>query len=147
MRASRCVLRRARDREASPFFNAIVVGAFACLTLALSIVGVYGVVAAVVGERRREYGIRLALGATRARINRHVLWQASAPIGMGIAGGLVLAVWASRYLAALLYGIVPVDTPSFIAATIVVFASALVAALIPARRAGRVDPIIALRAE
>jgi ABC-type antimicrobial peptide transport system permease subunit len=141
-------LDEARDGELSPFrFNAILVSSFAGLTLALAVVGVYGVMTAVVGERTREYGIRLALGATRGRVNRHVVAQASMPIAAGIAGGLVLAVWGSRYVASVLYGIVPLDAPSFVAAAGIVLVSGLVAALIPARRAGRVDPIVALRAE
>jgi putative ABC transport system permease protein len=141
-------LDEARDKELSPFrFNAILVGSFAVLTLALAIVGVYGVMTAVVGERTREYGIRLALGATTERVNRHVLSQACAPIGAGITGGLVLAVWGSRFVASLLYGIVPLDAPSFVAAAGIVLVSGLAAALIPARRAGRVDPMIALRTE
>jgi ABC-type antimicrobial peptide transport system permease subunit len=89
----------------------------------------------------------LQLGATRERVNRHVLRQASVPIATGIAGGLVLAVWGSRYLVSLLYGIVPLDVASFAAAAGVILVSGFVAALIPARRAGRVDPIVALRAE
>jgi putative ABC transport system permease protein len=141
-------LNAARDAEVSPYrFNAIIVGAFAVLTLALAVVGVYGVMTAVVGERTREFGIRLALGATRERVNGHVLRQASLPIGAGLAAGLVLAVWGSRYLASLLYGVVPLDVVSFAAAAAVILVSGVVAALIPARRAGRVDPIIALRAE
>lgn len=141
-------LDEARDEELSPFrFNAILVGSFAALTLVLTIVGVYGVMTAVVGERTREYGIRLALGATRARVNQHVLRQASLPIGAGLAAGLLLAVWGSKYLASLLYGVVPLDAASFAAAASVVLVSGAFAALVPARRAGRVDPIIALRAE
>lgn len=138
----------ARALELAPFrFNATVVGGFAILTLALAIVGVYGVMTAVVGERTREYGIRLALGATRERINRHVLRRAAVPIVAGIAGGLVLAGWAAKYLASLLYEIAPLDAPSFAAAAGVVLATALAAAFVPARRAGSVDPIAALRAE
>lgn len=141
-------LDEARDRELSPFrFNAIIVGAFGILTLNLAVIGVYGVTSAVVGERTREYGIRLALGATRERVSRHVLRQASIPVAAGIAGGLVLAAWGSRYLVSLLYGVVPLDVPSFIGAAALIVVCALAAALIPARRASRVDPIIALRAE
>jgi putative ABC transport system permease protein len=136
------------EREVSPFrFNAIVVGAFAGLTLVMSVIGVYGVMAALVGERTREYGVRLALGATRGRVNRYVLRQALAPVGTGITVGLLLASWSSRYVASLLYGIVPLDVASFVAAATVVLVSAFMAALIPARRAGQVDPIVALRTE
>jgi ABC-type antimicrobial peptide transport system permease subunit len=141
-------LNAAKDAEVSPYrFNAIIVGAFAMLTLALAVVGVYGVMTAVVSERVREYGIRLALGATRQRVNQHVLRQASLPIGAGVIGGLAVAIWASRYVASLLYGVVPLDAMSFAIAAAVVVVSGGAAALIPARRAGRVDPIIALRAE
>jgi len=141
-------LNAARDAQVSPYrFNALLVGAFALLTLALAVVGVYGVMTAVVSERTREYGIRLALGATRQRVNRHVLRQAAVPIVAGLAGGLVLAAWSSRYVASLLFGIVPLDVPSFAAAAAIVLASALIAAMVPARRAAHVDPIVALRAE
>jgi predicted permease len=141
-------IEESRDAEVAPFrFNATVVGAFALLTLALSIVGVYGVMSAVVGERTREYGIRLALGATRERVNRLVLRQALAPIALGSAGGLLLASWGSRSVASLLYGVAPMDTPSFVVAAAVVAMAGFGAALIPARRAGRVDPIVALKAE
>ena len=148
---ARAVIRpldEARDLELAPFrFNAIIVGAFAILTLALSVVGVYGVMSAVVGERTREYGIRLALGATRERVNRFVLRQAIVPIAAGMAGGVILAAWGTRFVASLLYGVVPLDAISFAIAAAVVFASGLAAAFVPATRAGRVDPIVALRAE
>ena len=138
----------ARDREVSPFrFNAIIIGAFALLTLTLALIGIYGVMSAVVGERTREFGIRLALGATRARVKAHVLRQALLPIASGIAVGMMLAVWASSFVASLLYGVVPLDAASFAAAAGVVLVFGLFAALVPACRAGRVDPIVALRAE
>ena len=134
--------------EVSPYrFNAIVVGAFSALTLLLAIVGVYGVMTSVVGERTREYGIRLALGATAARVNGEVLRQAAMPIALGIASGAILAGWSARFAATLLFGVLPLDAASFGAAAAVVLASGLIAAFIPARRAGRVDPIVALRAE
>jgi putative ABC transport system permease protein len=136
------------SREISPYrFNAIVIGGFAALTLALAIVGVYGVMATMVGQRTREYGVRLALGATRARVNRHVLSLAAVPIGAGIAAGIVVAAWAARFLGSLLYGVVPLDPVSFGAAAIVLALSGAAAALVPARRASRVDPVVALRAE
>ena len=134
--------------EVSPYrFNAIVVGAFSALTLILAIVGVYGVMTSVVGERTREYGIRLALGATSSRVNGEVLRQAAMPIALGIAGGAILAGWSARFAASLLFGVVPLDGASFGAAAVVVLVSGLIAAFIPARRAGHVDPIVALRAE
>ena len=104
-------------------------GAFGILTLALALLGVYGVMSAVVGERTREYGIRLALGATRQRVNRQVLRQASRPIAAGLAGGLLLAVWGSRYIASLLFGIVPLDVTSYLAAGAIVMITGIAAAL------------------
>ena len=148
---ARVVLRTledARDSELAPYrFNAIVVGAFGLLTLALSIVGVYGVMSTVVGERTREYGIRLALGATRSRVNSGVIRQAAVPIAIGIAGGALLAAWGSRFVASLLFGVMPLDAASFLTAAGIVLLSGLAAAWVPARRAGRVDPIVALKAE
>jgi ABC-type antimicrobial peptide transport system permease subunit len=141
-------LDEARDREVSPFqFNAIIVGSFAGLTLALALVGVFGVMTAVVSERTREYGIRLALGATRERVVTLVLRQAAMPIAWGTALGLLLAAWGARFVASLLYGVVPLDRLSFVGAPLVVLACGLAAAFLPASRAGRVDPIVALRAE
>ncbi len=136
------------DREIAPYrFNAIVIGGFAALTLALAIVGVYGVMAAMVGQRTREYGVRLALGATRARVNRHVLGLAAVPIGGGIVAGVVVAAWTARFLGSLLYGVVPLDPVSFGAAAVVLAITGAAAALVPAQRASRVDPVVALRAE
>ncbi len=137
-----------RDRELAPFrFNAAVIGGFAGLTLILAVIGVGGVMSAIVGERAREYGIRMALGATRARLNRLVLSQAAVPIVLGAIFGLGAAAVAARYVASLLYGVAPLDAPSFAAALTVITAAGLGAALPAARRAGRVDPIVALKAE
>jgi ABC-type antimicrobial peptide transport system permease subunit len=142
------VLDDAVDRELSPYrFNAIVIGGFATLTLLLAIVGVYGVMAAIVTQRTREYGIRLALGATPAHLNRHVLGIASVPVGWGVAAGVMLAAWMSRFIGSLLYGVVPLDGASFGAAAGLLVACGLAAAFVPARRASRVDPVVALRAE
>ena len=141
-------LDEARDLEVSPFrFNAWIVGAFAVLTLLLSAVGVYGVTTAVVAERTREIGIRIALGATSVRVNALVLRQAAVPIGCGLCAGLVLAAWGSRIVATLLYGVAPLDAVSFAAGTAIMLSSGLFAAYVPARRAARVDPMIALRSE
>ena len=141
-------LDESRDREVAPYrFNAIVIGAFAVLTLILAAVGIYGVMAAIVAERTREFGIRLALGATRRRLNQHVLALAATPVLAGIAVGVVLALWASKFVASLLYAVVPLDTVSFGTAVAVLMASGFVAAMVPAARAGRVDPIVALRVD
>lgn len=137
-----------REEEIAPFrFNAIAVGAFAAMTLLLAVVGVYGVISAVVGERKREYAIRLALGATRQRVRLLVLTEAAMPILAGGGVGILVSAWLSRFLASLLYGVMPRDAVSFVVAAAVVASAGAAAALVPARRAGFVDPITALKAE
>jgi ABC-type antimicrobial peptide transport system permease subunit len=85
--------------------------------------------------------------ARRARVNGEVLRQAAGPIAAGIAAGLPLAAWASRYVASLLYGVVPLDVTSYVLAAAVLMVCGLAAALGPSNHAGRVDPMVALRAE
>jgi putative ABC transport system permease protein len=80
-------------------------------------------------------------------VNADVLRQAALPIALGAGAGAILAAWGARFVASLLFGVVPLDAPSFAAAAAVVLVSALIAAFVPARRAGQVDPIVALRAE
>jgi putative ABC transport system permease protein len=124
-----------------------VLAIFAALALVLACTGLYGVISYAVAERTRELGVRMALGATR----RDVLWLVFAQSGRlvvgGIAIGLVIAVFAMRILDSLLYGIRPNDISTFMFVPFFLTAVALGAALIPARRATRVDPIIAMRAE
>jgi putative ABC transport system permease protein len=124
-----------------------VMSIFAGLALVLACTGLYGVISYAVAERTREMGVRMALGATR----RDVLWLVFAQSGRlvvtGIAIGMVVAVFSVRILESLLYGIRPNDVPTFASVPFVLAAIALAAALIPARRATRVDPIIAMRAE
>jgi ABC-type antimicrobial peptide transport system permease subunit len=141
-------LATARDLELSPFrFNALVVGAFALLTLLLAAVGVSGVMAAIVGERTREYGIRMALGATPERVSALVLRQAGVPIAVGALGGLLLSAWASRLAASVLYNVAPRDPVSFAAASLMIIACGVGATWWPAQRASRVDPAVVLKAE
>ena len=136
------------DREVAPLrFTLVVIGLFASLTLVLAILGVYGVIAFIAGERTREYGVRIALGASRQAIAVLVVRQAIVPIALGLAAGGVAAIWTSRLLASQLYEVSPADGLTFAATTLVLFASGVAAAAIPARRATRVNPMIALRAE
>jgi len=130
-----------------PRFRTILLGAFAVVALLVALVGVYGVLSFAVARRTREIGIRMALGATAPRILSQVLrrsaWMLAGGLAIGIAGGLA----SSRVLASMLFGIVPSDPPSYaIAAAVVVF-SALLACWLPARRASRVEPVVALRQE
>jgi putative ABC transport system permease protein len=136
------------DREAASLrFTLAVIGAFALLTLLLAILGVYGVVAFIAGERLKEYGVRVALGAPGRAIGALVLRQAVAPIAAGLAGGVVAATWVSRLLTTQIIDVVPATPITFGVAVALLLGCGIVAAAIPARRASRVDPMLALRAE
>ncbi len=135
------------DAMAQPRFSMLLVSAFGALALALACVGLYGAVSYSVIDRTAEIGIRLALGAERRRIVAMVLQQAMRVTGAGIAVGLVVAFVMLRAMAGFLYGIESTDAPTFGIVALILFAVALLACCIPARRATRVDPIIAMRAE
>jgi predicted permease len=120
-------------------------GFFSTLALTLASVGIYGVASYVATLRTRELGIRIALGADRARIRSLVLRQGSIPVAAGLAAGLLIAAIASRAAVAFLRGVPPRDPLTFAAVAIVLAAIALLATWIPARRAARLDPIQALR--
>ncbi len=132
----------ARDR-----FSVVVLGAFAGLALILAAVGLYGVVAYVVTQRTNEIGIRIALGAETRGIQRLVVVQSLQMVVIGLSLGLVGAVIVSGILGSLLYEVKPQDPMTLAGVTILLFAVALAAAFIPARRASRIDPVLALRAE
>ena len=120
---------------------------FAALALAVAMVGLFGALARAVAERRHELAIRAAVGASPGRLVRLVLRSALAVTGAGLATGLLAAAATGRGLASLLYGVGPYDPVTFAAAVAAVVLAALAATAIPARRAARLDPMIALRAE
>jgi putative ABC transport system permease protein len=120
---------------------------FSALALTLAAIGIYGVASYVAALRTRELGIRIALGADRARIRALVLRQGFVPIAAGVGAGLLIAAIGSRFAAAFLRGVPPRDPLTFAAVAAVLAAIALVATWIPARRAAKLDPIKALRAE
>jgi hypothetical protein len=124
-----------------------LLGAFASIALLLASIGVYGVIAFGVGQRTREFGIRLALGARRGEIVRGVLRRGVVLFAAGSALGLVGAAASARVLGSLLFNVSGFDASSFAAATAVLFAVALAACALPARRAAGVDPCVALRTE
>jgi predicted permease len=123
---------------------AAVVG---CIALGLGAVGLYGVIACVVGERTRELGVRMALGASRGEIARDVVRRAGRFAAVGCGAGLVLAALGSRGIASLLYDVSPTDPEVYGAVSLALIAVTLLAAWIPARRAAAIDPLVALRAE
>ncbi|HVV45213.1 MAG TPA: ABC transporter permease [Bryobacteraceae bacterium] len=127
--------------------SAWMVGGFACTALVLSVIGLYGVIAYSVGQRTREIGIRMALGARTQSVNRMVLKEATVLTGLGIAIGLACAIAAAKLLRDLLYGVQSWDIPTLIAVAAVLTAAALAASYIPARRAADVNPMEALRTE
>ena len=125
----------------------VLLGAFAVLALVLASVGLYGVMALTVTQRTRELGIRMALGAERTNIFKLVLGQGLSLMAIGIAIGLIGAVAAGRALMSLLYNVGAVDAGAVMTAVFSLLAVALIACCVPARRATRVDPIVALRTE
>ena len=128
-------------------FVMALMGVFALLALALAAVGLYGVIAYAVSRRTREIGIRLALGSDARRVRALVLRQGMRPAYAGVALGLGGAALLTRFLRTLLYGVAPIDGATFLLVPLVLLLVAALAVLVPARRASRVEPVEALRAE
>jgi predicted permease len=128
-------------------FTVLVLGGFAALGLLLAAIGIYGVLAYAVARRTREIGVRMALGAARRRVVGMVLRDSLAPVVAGSVVGIVAALAATRLMRAMLYGVSPTDPTTFVVVTVVLFGVALLASAVPASRASRVDPIVALREE
>jgi putative ABC transport system permease protein len=128
-------------------FYAVVLAAFAAVAAALGAIGVYGVLAYFVGDRTREIGLRMALGASRRHVLRLVIGRGLVCAAMGIALGLAGAAAGTRYLQAMLYGITPLDAGTFAAVAAAFTLVAGLASYVPARRATRLDPMAALRIE
>jgi predicted permease len=125
-------------------FSAELVGVFAAVAMLLSSIGIYGLLAYIVGQRSREIGIRVALGAQGPDIFKLILGKGLLLAGTGIAIGLILSAISARMIAGLLYGVHPMDVIVFVTVPLILLVVAFLATYIPARRATMVDPIIAL---
>jgi putative ABC transport system permease protein len=130
-----------------PRISMVLLGAFAISALLLAVVGIYGVVSYTVSQRTRELGVRMALGAGAADTLRLVLRRSMWLVGAGTVAGLVASIGLTRVMSGLLYQVSPLDPVVFLGVSSVLAAAGLLASLIPARRATRVDPIVALRNE
>ena len=128
-------------------FSLVLLGVFGIVALLLAAMGVYGVIAFLVAQRTREIGVRIALGATRRAVQRLVVRQGLMLVLIGLGVGLAVAWAATRLLRGMLYGVQPVDPITFGGVSLALAAAALLASWLPARRAARVDPMIALRNE
>ena len=132
---------------ATPRLTGTLLASFAALALLLAAVGIYGVLSYVVSQRRQEIGIRLAIGAAPSRVLRLVLRQGLLYAGLGAVVGLIGALAASRLLQSLLHGVEPIDPVTFAVAPLLLVIVAVLASLLPAYRATRVDPVHAMRTD
>jgi putative ABC transport system permease protein len=130
-----------------PRFYALLLGSFAGIALFLAALGLFGVMAYAVAQRTRELAVRIALGARREELLRMVLGEALLLGAVGVAAGLAGALLLSRVIASMLFALSPRDPATLGEVAVLLLATALVASYVPARRATRVDPVIALRSE
>jgi putative ABC transport system permease protein len=139
--------RLAENAMADLSFTTLLVGIAAGLALVLAVVGLYGVLSYRVSRRAQEIGVRMALGAEARTVRRMFAWQGVRVALLGVVIGTVAALGFTKYIQTLLFGVGRLDVSAFVAMALVMLAAALVASYIPARRASRVDPVVALRSE
>ena len=137
----------AQDATSRYSFRAVLAAAFGGLALLLAMVGVFGVLAYSVEQRTREFGVRMALGATTGAVLRLVLSNAGRVIAAGVATGLAGGAALAHTISAFLFGVQPMDAATFVGVVIVVMVTAALATVAPALRATRVDPVVTLRGE
>jgi putative ABC transport system permease protein len=140
----RTMERAMANTVAQPRLQMLLLTLFAAIAAALAVVGVYGVMAYTVSQRTQEIGVRVAMGASPDAVVRLVVGQGLRLAAIGVALGLLGAVWAARLMRGLLFNTDSLDLLTFAAAPAVLMAAALVASYIPARRAARISPIVAL---
>ncbi len=139
--------RLAANAMASLSFTTMMVSIAAVLALVLAVVGLYGVLSYRVSRRAQEIGVRMALGAEASTVRRMFAWQGARVSLVGVAVGAAAALVLTKYIQTLLFGVERLDVAAFAAMSALMLAAALLASYIPARRASRVDPVIALRSE
>jgi ABC-type antimicrobial peptide transport system permease subunit len=125
--------------------NLVLVGSFAVLALLLASLGLYGVVSHLTARRSREFGVRLAIGATPAHLLTMVLRQTLVRASMGLLAGLILSAAVTRLLATMIHGVTPLDPITYLSVAVLLLAVVLAASYFPARRASKTDPLSALR--
>jgi putative ABC transport system permease protein len=135
------------NRMTRPRMYAVLLGIFAAIAVALAAAGIYGVMAYSVAQRTREIGIRVALGARPSAVLGLVMGQSALLSIAGVVIGLAGAMWTTKYLQGLLFGLTPLDPGTFVAVALLFLGVATAASYVPARRATTVDPSVALRAE
>ncbi|MFZ2236457.1 MAG: ABC transporter permease [Dokdonella sp.] len=137
----------AKDSMAELSFTLLTLGITAALSLLLGAIGLYGVLSYIVGERTREIGVRMALGAKAAQVRRMVVAHGARVVGIGVALGIVVALMVTRSLGSLLFGVQPVDVTTFVLMSLTMIGVGLLASYLPARHASDLDPVEALRKE
>jgi putative ABC transport system permease protein len=135
------------EAVARPRFRTLMVATFAVLALVLAAVGVFGILAYSVQQRRREFGVRMALGATPRDLLGLVARSGGRVIGVGVAIGLGAAGVLGRTIASVLFGVQPLDPVTFASVAALLGITAVIATTVPALRAARVDPVVAFRSE
>jgi ABC-type antimicrobial peptide transport system permease subunit len=139
------VAARLRQEASRPRMLAVLTGIVGIIAIVLCVIGLYGLTASVVGQRTREMGVRVAMGAEPGDLLRLLMWDSLRPVVVGLVIGTAAALLASRVIAGILFGVSPQDPIAFAGAAVILLAAATLAVLVPTRRAAAVDPAFVLR--